>query len=86
MPTFDRRTTYGRLKASLDRFPLRYIEEHTAIGKNRLHALRRCPADIKLHELVALHDARFLTVMISDASGTALRRSSRQGNQTSQGP
>ncbi len=83
MCTFDRRTTYGRLQASLDRFPLRYIAEHTGVGKNRLHALRHEPGDIKLHELIALHDARFLTLMISDAAGTSLRKSSRHARRES---
>lgn len=67
-------TPYVPLVAVLRSFPLRYIAEHTDIGKNRLHRLRSFPADIRLFELQRLADARFLRLRIDNPYGTARRK------------
>lgn len=64
---------YDAVREVLNHFPLRYIEEHTAIGKNRLHSLRQAPFDIRLRELNRLMNARFLRVRIDNPYGVARR-------------
>ncbi len=66
------------LQQCLLRHSLRYIEEHSGIGKNRLHALRRFPLDAKLYELLQLREARFITVELGKPPGVARRPKRRR--------
>lgn len=62
------------LKECLERFPLRYMADHTGIGKSRLHRLRHAPLMMKMHELVKLRDNRFIAFEISIPAGCGSRR------------
>lgn len=66
-------TAYVLVANILRSFPLRYIQERTGIGKNRLHRLREFPSDIHLSELQHLADGRFLRLRIDNPFGTARR-------------
>lgn len=65
MSKLHRTLTLERVTLALNRYPLRHIEQMTAIGKNRLHSLRHYPLDAKLHELLKLSDAGLLILHVS---------------------